>query len=352
MNKRIKKIGAIGLSMIMLLSMSSLAFAEENETEAAQISKSMQTQSEHPMGEKPNGDMLNDTQGRMPEDMQGVEMENKNVPNKNSFADVSQDAWYSEYVEFVSMRGIMKGKDGMFGPADTTTRGEYMLALYNAAGAPEVTESSSFTDVDETSEYADAVAWAEANGIASGTGDGTFMPDSPLTREMAMTFLYRALDALNITADIPSDSVIVDFSDNDSVSSWADEAMNTLVNMGIISGTNEGKLNPQGNLVNSEVAAMIYRILGGDSQMSEKPNNLGQGGKGEKSEMTEEENAAKIEELKTDLAAKLEAGEITQDEYGEAVAMIESGNFMFDGHGGRQWNETPPTPPENEITEE
>ena len=64
-------------------------------------------------------------------------------------------------------------------------------------------------------------------------------------------------------------------------------------------------------------------------------NKGGRGVKGEKPEMTDEEKADKIEELKTDLATKLEAGEITQEEYDDAVAEIEAGNFKLGSKDGR-----------------
>ena len=179
------------------------------------------------------------------------------------------------------------------------------------------------------------------------------MPDGSLTRERAMTGLFRALSALNLTADIAVESVICGFSDNTFVSAWANEAMNTLVNLGVISGTDEGKLNPQGNLLNAEFATMIYRVLGGDKMHGGMPGGMAQGGqpgnKGEMHEMTEEEKAARIEELKTDLAAKLEYGEITQEEYDEMIAKIEAGDFMFGGKGGGMKGENPPTPPEENI---
>ena len=354
MNKKFKKIFAITLCLALTLGMSSFALAEETtETATEAITENTQTTPEKPNGELPP----EKGEGDMPGNVQGGGRSDKNGMGGNKFTDVAEDAWYAEYVNFVSMRGIMNGKDGAFRPLDTTTRAEYVLALYNAAGAPEISESSSFTDVAAEAEYASAVAWAEVNGIASGTGDGTFMPDGSLTREMAMTFLYRALSALNITADIPTDSVISDFSDNATVSAWANEAMNTLVNMGVISGTDEGKLNPQGNLVNAEVATMIYRVLGGDKMQGDMPGGMEQGGqpgnKGEMTEMTEEEKAARLEQMTADLAAKLESGEITQEEYDEMIAKIESGDFMLDGKGGGMKGENPPTPPEEntETTE-
>ena len=65
--------------------------------------------------------------------------------------------------------------------------------------------------------------------------------------------------------------------------------------------------------------------------------------------MTDEEKTAKIEELKANLAAKLEAGEITQGKYDEMLAKIEAGDYMFGGRGGRMKGENPPTSSEENI---
>ena len=49
-----------------------------------------------------------------------------------------------------------------------------------------------FTDVADDAYYADAVAWAVANGITNGTSATTFSPDKPCTRGQVVTFLWRA----------------------------------------------------------------------------------------------------------------------------------------------------------------
>ena len=177
------------------------------------------------------------------------------------FSDVASDAWYYDYVNYVSEKGVMNGYNGEFRPSAVTTRGEYVLALYNAAGASEISGKSSFADVSEDAEYSKAVFWAEKYKIASGTGDGKFAPEDSLTREMAMTFLFRALGALRIEVQSVAEDMISSFKDGASVSEWAESAMNTLINMQVINGTNEGMLNPQGKLINCEVAAMLYRAL-------------------------------------------------------------------------------------------
>ncbi|MGN1116685.1 MAG: S-layer homology domain-containing protein [Candidatus Ornithomonoglobus sp.] len=181
---------------------------------------------------------------------------------KVQFNDVKDTDWFRPYVDYVAERGIMQGRNDNFEPSTVTTRAEYILALYRAAGSPEVDLGDiDFSDIDISSEYAQAIAWAVENGITDGYDDGTFLPNGSLTREMAMTFLYRALGALGIDFSETSEDALSKFSDKGKISSWAQKGMNALVKLGIIEGGDDGGVDPQGELKNSEVAAMIYRIL-------------------------------------------------------------------------------------------
>ena len=109
------------------------------------------------------------------------------------FADVSTDAYYYEAVKWAAKKGITGGiGNGLFGPNQPCTRAQIVTFLWRAAGSPEPKSMSSFSDVSADSYYAKAVAWAVENGITTGTGDGKFSPDATCTREQAVAFLYRA----------------------------------------------------------------------------------------------------------------------------------------------------------------
>ena len=234
-----------------------------------------------PDGEAPQGTPPEKPDGEAPEGTPPEKPDSEAQQSAASFSDVSDSDWFSDYVRFVASAGIMEGENGKFSPNEIITRAEYVLALYKAAGSPAVDAGSEFSDVADSAVYAKAVAWAASKGIALGNGDGTFTPDTSLTREMAMTFLYRALTELNLTADTPASSVLDRFSDRASISAWAEDGMNTLVNMGIIEGNEDGTVTPQGELTNAQVAAMIYRVLDGklpqgggqapDGQSGDKP---------------------------------------------------------------------------------
>ena len=108
----------------------------------------------------------------------------------NPFADVKEDAYYFQPALWAAERGIVPGT--AFHPDEPVTRGQLAAFLYRNAGSPAVKSENSFTDVPSDADYAKAVIWVAAQGIASGTGEHTFSPDAVCTRGQIVTFLYRA----------------------------------------------------------------------------------------------------------------------------------------------------------------
>ena len=109
------------------------------------------------------------------------------------FADVPANSYYADAVLWAAKNGITGGiGNGLFGPNQPCTRAQIVTFLWRAAGSSEPKSMSSFSDVSADSYYAKAVAWAVENGITTGTGDGKFSPDATCTREQAVAFLYRA----------------------------------------------------------------------------------------------------------------------------------------------------------------
>ena len=109
-----------------------------------------------------------------------------------SFADVPADAYYAKAVAWAVEQGITKGtSETAFSPDATCTRAQSVTFLHRADGSPAATEESKFSDVAQDSYYADAVDWAAANGVTSGTSETTFSPALTCTRGQIVTFLYR-----------------------------------------------------------------------------------------------------------------------------------------------------------------
>ena len=132
------------------------------------------------------------------------------------FVDVSADAYYNQAVRWAQEKGITDGiSSDLFGPKQPCTRSQIVTFLWRAAGSPEPKSTAEgMTDVVPGSYYAKAVAWAVENGITSGTAEGTFSPDATCTRAQAVTFLARAQNAKatgkTAFSDVPSDSYFAD----------------------------------------------------------------------------------------------------------------------------------------------
>ena len=110
----------------------------------------------------------------------------------NPFKDVGANDYYYAAVLWAVENGITSGTGAdTFAPGATVDRGQTVTFLYRAAASP-ASGSSSFGDVSEDAYYAKAVAWANENGITSGTGNGKFSPNADCTRGQIVTLLYRA----------------------------------------------------------------------------------------------------------------------------------------------------------------
>ena len=115
----------------------------------------------------------------------------------NFFYDVPNNAYFYEAVKWAVKNGITDGVgNNLFAPEQPCTRAQIVTFLWRAAGSPEPKGAASgMTDVVSGSYYEKAVAWAIENGITTGTTTSTFSPDATCTRAQAVTFLARALKA-------------------------------------------------------------------------------------------------------------------------------------------------------------
>lgn len=177
------------------------------------------------------------------------------------FADVSQGSWYYEYVSYVYEHGYMTGmNESVFDPAGNLNRAQFVTILYRVAGNPEVDNATRFPDVPEGQFYTDAVAWASSDeiGVVYGYDDGRFGPTDDITREQ-MAVMLRRYAALSY--DVSDRGDLNSFSDGQSVSGFADEAMRWTIAAEIISGNSDGTLAPQGMTSRAAAAAMLQRFL-------------------------------------------------------------------------------------------
>ena len=176
-----------------------------------------------------------------------------------SFDDVDSSAWYADAVSYVAENGIMNGAgNGTFAPDTVMSRAMLVQVLYNLEGKPEAADCT-FTDVAADAWYADAVAWAADAGIVTGVSDTTFAPDQMMTREQIATILYRYAAYKNY--DVTASNDLSSYTDAGQIGSYAIEAMQWANGAGLITGSTATTLNPLGSATRAEVATILMRFL-------------------------------------------------------------------------------------------
>lgn len=176
-------------------------------------------------------------------------------PTDLPFTDVQAGVWYADAVKYVFEQGLMSGISAQqFGPDSTVTRGQVVTILWRLAGSPTVS-GKTFTDVSASVWYADAVAWASANGVVSGYESGLFGPEDQVTREQLAAILYRY--ALISGKDAEKTADLSGYTDSVTISTWAPQALKWAVGSGLISGTGANTLSPRGTATRAQIAVIL-----------------------------------------------------------------------------------------------
>ena len=179
------------------------------------------------------------------------------------FTDVTKN-WAYPGIQYCVTHGIMGGMgDGTFAPTGTTTRAQIVQILYNLEGTPAVSGTTPFTDLT-ANWYKPAILWAYQNNVVAGTSPTTFAPDQPVTREQIAVILTQYMfHVLKMNRTwTPAD--LSTFPDGANVSSWAKEAMQDAVALGLINGTKASDglvyLDPQGSATRQQVATILMNF--------------------------------------------------------------------------------------------
>ncbi|MGN8969008.1 S-layer homology domain-containing protein [Intestinimonas sp. HCP28S3_D6] len=184
-------------------------------------------------------------------------------PNTNSryFYDMSNASWAVSAVDLLYENGVVTGTgSGTFGPNLQITRGDFVLMLCRAFDL-QATGGVGFPDVPAGSYYAQAVTTAQVLNIADGYPDGGFHPTDPLTRQDAMVFLKRAMQAAGWSMDAGNTALLYSYPDGGTVTPYAQDAMATMVSYGIITGTSDGLLSPLERMTRAEMVVVLARAL-------------------------------------------------------------------------------------------
>jgi hypothetical protein len=162
----------------------------------------------------------------------------KIIDNSKSFGDVNSSNFFVDYIAFVTSRELFQGTSAnTFNPNGSMTRQALMTVLARLDG-------------QTANSVADGMAWAKAKGISDGSN-----PTASISRQQLATMLYRYAGQPATNGSLSS------FSDANGVASYANAALAWAVENGIVTGTTDGKLNPEGTATRGQVAAMVARYV-------------------------------------------------------------------------------------------
>lgn len=182
-----------------------------------------------------------------------------------SFSDTGS-SYAKDAITFLAARGIISGTgQGEFGLKNNLSRADAALLLARVSGAElnMSAASGSFKDVQAKDYYASAVAWANANGIVNGTGDGKFEPKAKVTREQFAVMMIRLAEHLKW--NLPSGAGTAVFADQSAIPAYALDAVLAAQQAGIISGLTSAdggiRFAPKTAATREETAQILASLL-------------------------------------------------------------------------------------------
>lgn len=185
-------------------------------------------------------------------------------PLGNLFSDVMPGKWYVDAIDRMVERGIMNGVGGYaFDPEGTVTRGMLVTLLYRYSGETldeGYERTNPFADVAQERYYAEAVEWAYRNGIVNGMSAKHFAPDQSVTREQ----MAKIIDCFLTHREhgLPQgESCREEFADGGEISGWALDHVSNVVAAGLLKGDDLGRLNPQKGTTRAEASTVLLRML-------------------------------------------------------------------------------------------
>ena len=189
----------------------------------------------------------------------GASAANTTTRKATDFRDYDRTAWYAEAVSAAVDNGLLYGKSSsIIDPNGDMTRAEMAAIINRSFGCYAKADISKYKDVSKDKWYFEDVAMAVQMGTYNGRSNTAMAPDSPITRQEAMTVVARALE---LDYDSYSKTDLSTFSDRSEISNWALPYVRAMVGADYIHGRTKG-LEPLDNITRAEFAQIFYNIIG------------------------------------------------------------------------------------------
>ena len=175
------------------------------------------------------------------------------------FTDVPTSHWAAKYIYSLVEDGIIKGKTPtLFAPQDKITRAELTVLLFRLSGEKAPSTKVHFDDVANTAWFAQELSWAIEAGIIESEGQKRFSPQQAVNRQDMAVMLFRYLIGRGFAQ--PPRERLHRFSDEESISAYAAEAVSALQLAELITGYEDGSFRPQGSISRAEAAKLLVLI--------------------------------------------------------------------------------------------
>lgn len=183
------------------------------------------------------------------------------APTSPAFSDVSASFWGYQAISSLAGQGIVSGyPDGTFKPDNQITRAEFCAIMDKVLNlAPYTPQTSTFTDVNTTAWYDQAVETAVYAGIVKGYGNGTFLPNDPISRQEIACVLIQALGKSQLAE--ANANAVTKFTDDQSIASWSRGFVYETLQQGIINGYPDSTFKPDNETTRAEACAMVSNFL-------------------------------------------------------------------------------------------
>ncbi len=174
---------------------------------------------------------------------------------KNPFLDVNEKDWFYLPIRFCHENKFISGTStNMFHPNTPASRAMIVTILWRLDGSP-ITGANSFTDVPSDQYYAAAVSWAVERGIISGYSTNLFAPEDNINREQMASILYRYAEYHGW--DTSAGNTLNNFTDGHTTSAYAKNALCWATSHKIINGIENHRLNPHGEATRAQIASVL-----------------------------------------------------------------------------------------------
>lgn len=159
------------------------------------------------------------------------------------FSDVPTNEWYTDAVTWAVANGVTSGTgNGKFSPGQTCSQAQILTFLWRAKGEPKPVSAVSSNEY-----YAKAAQWAKEQGLTE-----AFSAEAACTRAMAVTYLWKLagspVEGASGFADVPADSGYAQ------AVAWA-------VKNGVTAGTSTTTFSPDSTCTRGQIVTFLYRAL-------------------------------------------------------------------------------------------